>query len=164
MTLTEKVAYLKGLMEGLNIDTDKPEGKVLKSIADILEDMAVSVSDLEDSMEDVEEYVDELDDDLADVEDIVYDDEDDEDDEDDDEYEDDDEDDDEDSDFVEVECPYCGETVYFDPADVDPENIICPSCNQSFSCICDECDGMCEDCDACESCEDLKKLDGEDDE
>lgn len=159
MTVTEKVAYLKGLMEGLSIDTEKPEGKILKAMADILDDLSVSVSDLEEDMDDIKEYVDELDDDLTEVEDIVYDDAEEDDDSD---FEDED-DEDEGGDFVEVECPYCGETVYFDPEDVDPENIVCPSCNQGFSCICDECDGACEDCDACEDCEELKKLD-EDDE
>lgn len=154
MTLTEKVAYLKGLMEGLNVGGETAEGKVLKMMADILDDMAKSVADLESNMDDVQEYLDELDDDLADVEDVVFDNEDD---FDDDEEEDDEDDDDE---FIEVECPYCGETVYFDDS-VDPDNVICPACNQAFSCICDECDGGCEDCD---SCDDLKKLDGEDDE
>lgn len=153
MTLTEKVAYLKGLMEGLSIDESKPENKILVKMADILDDMAKSVADLEDEMSDAQEYLDELDDDLADVEDVVYDDVDDED----------DDDEDDDGEFVEVECPYCGETVYFDDS-IDPEHIVCPSCNQEFSCICDECDGDCEDCDACDACEDLKKLDGEDDE
>ena len=160
MTLTEKVAYLKGLMEGLNMNKDTAEGKVLCAMADILEDMSTSVVDLEDSMAEAQGYLDELDDDLADVEDIVYDDEDD-----DDYYDDDDDDEDfiDDDDFIEVECPYCGETVYFDDS-VDPDDIVCPACNESFSCICDECDGGCDDCDACESCEDLKALDGEDDE
>ena len=169
MTLTEKVAYLKGLMEGLNVGKDTAEGKVLCAMADILDDLATSVVDLEDSMAEAQGYLDELDDDLADVEDIIYEDEDE------DDYYDDDEDDDEDyideDDFIEVECPYCGETVYFDDS-VDPDDIICPASNESFSCICDECDGdccdcdedCCEDCDACDSCEDLKALDGEDDE
>ena len=76
MTLTEKVAYLKGLMEGLNINKDTAEGKVLCAMADILEDMSTSVVDLEDSMAEVQGYLDELDDDLADVEDILYEDED----------------------------------------------------------------------------------------
>ena len=75
MTLTEKVAYLKGLMEGLNINGDSAEGKVLKAMADILDDMSKSVADLEEQMSDAQEYLDELDDDLADVEDVVWDDE-----------------------------------------------------------------------------------------
>ena len=119
MTLTEKVAYLKGLMEGLNINKDTAEGKVLCAMADILEDMSTSVVDLEDSMAEVQGYLDELDDDLADVEDIIYEDEDE------DDYYDDEEDDEDfidDDDFIEVECPYCGETVYFDDS-VDPDDL-----------------------------------------
>lgn len=156
MTVTEKVAYLKGLMEGLNVSSETAEGKVLKAMADILEDMSQSIVDLEDTMGDAQEYLEELDDDLADVEDIVYDDEDEEE-----AYLDDEDYDDEDvydeDDFIEVECPNCSETIYFDDT-VDPENIVCPACGEAFSCICDECDGGCEDCEACEE---LKQLDGE---
>ncbi|MBO5648630.1 MAG: hypothetical protein J6S76_01805, partial [Clostridia bacterium] len=60
MTLTEKVAYLKGLMEGLNINKETAEGKVLLAMADILEDLTTSVVDLEDSMADAQGYLDEL--------------------------------------------------------------------------------------------------------
>lgn len=155
MTLTEKAAYLKGLMEGLSLDETKPETKVLTAMADLLSDIAATCADLENDVNDAKDYLDELDDDLADVEDIVYDDEE----EYDEEYDDEDyEDEDDDEMFVEVECPYCSETVYFDET-VDPENIICPACNRSFSCICDECDGDCEECDS--DCADLAALDGD---
>ena len=58
MTLTEQVAYLKGLMEGLNIGKDTAAGKVLCALADILEDLSTSVVDLEDSMADAQGYLD----------------------------------------------------------------------------------------------------------
>ena len=146
MTISEKTAYLKGLMEGLSFDKDTPEGKILSCMADILSDLALSVSDAEDDIEAIKEYAEEIDDDLTDLEDYVFD-EDDEDEYGEDYDEDPDEDEEDEEDFVEVECPNCGETVFFNPEDIDPENIICPSCNESFSCICDECDG---DCDSCE--------------
>ena len=41
MTVTEKVAYLKGLAEGMAIDENSKEGKLLKAITDVLADLAV---------------------------------------------------------------------------------------------------------------------------
>ncbi|MBQ6058446.1 MAG: hypothetical protein IJL39_00080, partial [Clostridia bacterium] len=72
MNLTEKVAYLKGLLDGLNPDADSKEGKLFAAIVDVLEDMALSVSDLEDEVVEVENAVDEIDEDLADVEELLY--------------------------------------------------------------------------------------------
>ena len=46
MEITEKVAYLKGLMEGMKIDTESNEGKILAAMADILEDIGLELEDL----------------------------------------------------------------------------------------------------------------------
>ena len=46
MEITEKVAYLKGLMEGLTLDETKPEGKLLKAVVETLDEMANDLSDL----------------------------------------------------------------------------------------------------------------------
>lgn len=137
MTLTEKVAHLKGLMEGLDINDSTKEGKVLKYIADILEDMALSVCDLEDETETLNQYIEEIDEDLGMLEDDFYDDDDcdcdccD--------CDDDDcdcdcccDDDDDICEFYEVTCPSCGEPVYIDDS-IDPSRVICPSCNAEFS-------------------------------
>ena len=43
MEITEKVAYLKGLMEGMKIDTESNEGKILAAMADILEDIGLEL-------------------------------------------------------------------------------------------------------------------------
>ena len=127
MTLTEKVAHLKGLMEGLDINDSTKEGKVLKYIADILEDMALSVCDLEDETDTLNQYIEEIDEDLGMLEDDFYED-----------YDDDDCDcdcccdDDDICEFYEVTCPSCGEPVYIDDS-IDPSRVICPSCNAEFS-------------------------------
>lgn len=73
MNLTEKVAYLKGLMDGMEIDLETKEGKLFAAIADVLEDLALSVSDLDDEMTELSSAVDEIDEDLAEVEEIVFD-------------------------------------------------------------------------------------------
>lgn len=121
MTISEKVAYLKGLAEGLAIDTEKSkEGKLIGVIIDILEEVGLSIEDLEQVTDDLGEELDAVSDDLADVEDDLYGDEDDED------YDDEDE-------FFQVECPNCGETLEIDEAVLDAGVIQCPSCQQKFA-------------------------------
>ena len=39
MTLSEKSAYLKGLMEGLKLNTESNEGKMIAAIVDLLGDV-----------------------------------------------------------------------------------------------------------------------------
>ncbi len=72
MTITEKVAYLKGLAEGLKINDDKPEGKLLLAMIDVLDDMALTVDDLDNEIAEIVEIVDEIDQDLGDVEGEIY--------------------------------------------------------------------------------------------
>ena len=86
MTISEKVAYLKGLAEGLAIDTEKSkEGKLISVMIGILEEIGMSIEDLEENAVALGEEIDALSDDLSDVEDVVFEEEDDEDDEDDEE-------------------------------------------------------------------------------
>ena len=99
--LRERVAYLKGLADGMKLDTSTNEGKLLRAILEVLDDMALAVDDIEEAQELLSEQVDEIDDDLADIENLLYG----VDEEDEEEYYD-DEDDDE---AVELECPHCGE-------------------------------------------------------
>ncbi len=73
MNITEKTAYLKGLMAGLNIDESKPEGKLLVAIVETLDEMANEIADLGDVAEYLEDYIDEVDHDLGDLETEYYD-------------------------------------------------------------------------------------------
>lgn len=72
MTITEKAAYLKGLLEGMNIDENKPESKLFKAIVDCIEEVAITVADLDDSVDTLNAYVEEIDQDLGDVEEYVF--------------------------------------------------------------------------------------------
>ena len=72
MTITEKVAYLKGLAEGLALDEAKPEAKIIKAMLDVLDDIALTVSDLEDGMDLISEQLDAVDEDLDELEGFVY--------------------------------------------------------------------------------------------
>jgi hypothetical protein len=73
MNITEKTAYLKGLLAGLNIDESKPEGKLLSAIVETLDEMANEIADLGDVAEYLEDYIDEVDHDLGDLETEYYD-------------------------------------------------------------------------------------------
>ena len=120
MTITEKVAYIKGLLEGLALDESKPETKVIKAIVDALDDIALTAADTEQRVETLEGYCDELDDDLAVLEDEFYGDVD-------------EDDEDADDDVICVECPNCGEEVCLDDS-MDFSKIKCPACGEEFSC------------------------------
>ena len=123
MTLTEKTAYLKGLMEGLNTDD-----KVIAAIADILSDMAAEIADLKNDVDELSEVVDVIDEDLGEVEKDLY-----EIDEDDDERYGDEDDDDElcdDEELYEVTCPTCGDTICLNAAMIEDGSINCPNCNE----------------------------------
>jgi ribosomal protein S27E len=125
MTISEKVAYLKGLAEGLNIDTDKSkEGKLITVMIDILDEIAMSIEDLEENSLALGEEIDVLSDDLADVEDIVFDDEDEDEDEEDEEF---------DDDWFEVECPSCDEVLVVDEDALEEGYIKCPNCGTEYS-------------------------------
>ena len=124
MTVTEKAAYLKGLVEMAHFDADTDEVKIIKAMVDAIDEMALTIADLEDEVAALTEVVDEIDEDLGDVEECIYDD-----------YCDDDDcccDDDDDSDYFEVECPACGETICLDESVLDEESIQCPACGETL--------------------------------
>ena len=124
MTTAEKVAYLKGLTEGLGIDPQQKEGKILTTILDILEDLAIDQEDLASDIAELDEGLDAVSDDLEDVETILFGDE-----EDDDEEA---EDWDGETAFYECECPACGETVTFDEDVLAKGSIECPACGETL--------------------------------
>ena len=123
MTISEKVAYLKGLAEGLDLDTEKSkEGKLISVMIGILEEMAMSIEDLEENDLDLGEEIDVLSDDLADVEAVVFD-----------EDFDEDEDEDWEDECFEVTCPNCEEPLVIDDEVLAEGMIQCPNCQQKFS-------------------------------
>ncbi len=123
MTISEKVAYLKGLAEGLDLDVEKSkEGKLISVMIGILEEVALSIEDLEENALALGEEIDALSDDLSDVESVVFD-----------EDEDDMEDDEEEEDFFEVECPTCEEPLVIDEEALAEGIIVCPNCDSKFS-------------------------------
>ena len=114
MGVSEKVAYLKGLMEGLKIDADSDNGKMFQAIIDVLDEVALEIEDLTDEVMEVGDGLDVVSDDLADIEEMVYDDE--------------DEDDDEDEPVYMTTCPECEEEIYFDEDYLEDGVVVCPNC------------------------------------
>ena len=70
--IEKKVAYLKGLAEGLALDENKPETKIINAMLDVLDELAMSVTDLEDAMDIFSEQLDAVDEDLDELENFVY--------------------------------------------------------------------------------------------
>ena len=68
MEISEKVAYLKGLAEGMELDTEKKEGKLLAAIIDVLEDIALELEDIQDEQAELADGLDAVSDDLEDGE------------------------------------------------------------------------------------------------
>lgn len=124
MTLTEKVAYLKGLAEGLCLDDSKGEVRLIKGIIKVLDEMSISIMSVEESAKALSEQVDAVDEDLDALEAAVYGDDADEDSDGDDA--------DEDEDVYEVECPACGEVIYLDESVLDEGHIDCPNCGENL--------------------------------
>lgn len=125
MTVTERVAYLKGLFEGLDIDAEKNVGKVLKGMLDTMEALAVSVTDLEqqnaellDELDDVYEELSAIEEDFLESgneiesdNDVIL---------------------DSDETLYQVICPTCGEVIYLDQDLLDEGSITCTACGEEL--------------------------------
>lgn len=128
--LTDRVAYLKGLADGMKLTEDTNESKLLLKMLDVLEALAEETDNVSRQQEEISDFLENIDDDLSELEDYVYDEEDgcgcghhhghDED------------DDDEDA-LIEYECSHCGFKAQLDMSDFDyDEEFLCPRCNQPF--------------------------------
>ena len=156
MTITEKTAYLKGLLEGMEIDQSTKEGKLFAAIIEALDDIALSVADLDDevgaindemdmmeesldaideALDDVEDALDAIDEDLDDMDDELeelYEILDLEEDEDDEDYEDEEEDELEDEDLYQLVCPTCEEEIIVDEDVLAKGSMKCPACGEDL--------------------------------
>ena len=134
MELSNKAAYLQGLVDGLGVDESTKEGKIIKAMSALLAEMAEALEGMDEDLSRAYDQINDLSDELEDLEADLYEDEDD---EDDDEDEDDDADDANDDDiasepFYEVACPNCGETVYVSEDDLDAGEANCAHCGVTF--------------------------------
>ncbi|MCL2579821.1 MAG: hypothetical protein FWE32_07280 [Oscillospiraceae bacterium] len=121
--MMEKVAYLKGLAEGLGIDNTTKEGKVLGAMIDLLDDMALAITDVGEGFVMMGEELDAIQEEVDDIIEDLYSEE--------------DEDDccchqDFDGELYEVACPSCGDIVYVDEDMLDQGEIACPGCGEDL--------------------------------
>ncbi|MGE5473590.1 MAG: CD1247 N-terminal domain-containing protein [Ignavibacteriales bacterium] len=128
--LKEKVAYLKGMANGLNLEDGKDQSKIVNAIIDVLDIFAEEFTRLEELHNNMQEQVNIIDEDLGTLEDEIYEEED---------YE---------EDLIEAVCPHCEETVTFFEDEINEDDEVeCPKCHKTFE-IEWECD---EDC-GCGEC------------
>ena len=136
MTNTERAAYIRGLMNGLELNPEDKTTKVLNAMMDLLDEMALSLSEVETTVDEMADQLDEVDEDLYYLEQDFYDE---------------DEDDDEDEEYYEVTCPTCKETICISEDVLLKGGIQCPNCGESLEFDFDdlECD-----CDCCSDSDD----------
>ena len=139
MTINEKSAYLKGLMDGMKLATESDEGKMIAAIVDLLGDITKKVTDIETTTIAISDELDEIEEDLDAIEDYILEDEEDEEDDDFDWEDDEDEEydeegfdfGDEDTTIYEVECA-CGNIINFDEDTLEAGSIICDNCGETL--------------------------------
>lgn len=115
MNLTEKAAYIKGLMEGFELEADKKETRILNEMLELLTNMATDIEDMGEEVSDLYEVVDEIDEDLGYVEEELY-----------------GGDDYDDDDVYECECPNCHEMMPLTADVLLSGEIVCPHCNEKL--------------------------------
>ena len=138
MTTTERVAYMKGLMEGMKLDAASDTGKLFTLVVEILDDLSKDVADLQDYAEELTEQVDAVDEDLNSLE-MDF-------------YEEWDEDDAEccdccecgDEEYYDVTCPNCGENFEVDE-DTLLDGVECPACGEHLEFDFDEDDEVADE-------------------
>ena len=133
MNIAEKVAYIQGLADGMEIDFATKEGKILNAVLDVLGDIADKLDEIEENAYDIGDELDALSDDLADVEDVIFGE---------DEDDDDDDFDDDECDccchghgheaMFTVTCPACGEEITVDESIFETGEMPCPNCGETL--------------------------------
>ena len=127
MTISEKVAYIQGLYDGLGLDGEKSgEARILSEMLDVLREVGLQLDGMDAAMDQFDEELDTLENTVSELEEAVFDDED----EDDADFED---CDDTDEDFFEIPCPSCGEDLIVDDEALAAGVVDCPACGGKFA-------------------------------
>ncbi|NLO22137.1 MAG: AraC family transcriptional regulator [Syntrophomonadaceae bacterium] len=111
--ISEKVSYLQGLYEGLNVSETGSHGKILSGLLQVMEEMAETVENMQQEMHNMEEYLEDLDEEIMDLEEKIWgahaw-----------------------DEDILDIKCHNCGEQLFVDTGFLDDDvlEITCPNCN-----------------------------------
>ena len=143
MDIIEKAAYLRGLCDGLDINADTKEGKLLLAMVDVIDELAASVADLEEITDDISGELDEIAEELLELDGAF------------DECDCDCGDGDCNCDdfHYEVICPTCGDSIMVDEDILALGSISCPACGEDLEFDIDECECDCDEGCGCH-CED----------
>ena len=144
MDIIERAAYLRGLCDGLDIDAETKEGKLLLAIVDVIDELAASVADLEDITDEMSDELDEVAEELLELEGAF-----DDCDCDCDDCDDCDDDCDCDDFHYEVVCPTCGDSIMVDEDILALGTISCPGCGEELEFDLDDLDDECEEGCSC---------------
>lgn len=117
MTVIERVVYLKGLIEGMELHTDKKEGRLWTAVLAVMEELAESVTGLQQQNAAFSEDLDDLYAELSAVEDEVLGEEN--------EF-------DSDDSLYQVICPTCDEVIYMDDEMLEKGSTVCPVCGEEL--------------------------------
>ena len=118
MTISEKVAYIRGLYDGLGLDVEKSgEARILSEVLDVLRQIGGQMDGAAASMDRLFDELDDLRDSVADLENAVFD----------------GDDADTDEDFFEIPCPTCGEDLTVDDEALAAGVVDCPHCGGRFA-------------------------------
>ncbi|MCL1831607.1 MAG: hypothetical protein FWG45_01695 [Oscillospiraceae bacterium] len=121
MTISEKVAYISGMAEGMKIDDSTNEGKLALALLDVLKDVAEELDMIDETLDDMADVVSELEEQLEELEEEIYGDMD--------GYDgfgfgDDD--------LYEITCRECDNTVSVDMSMLDNGSVNCPNCGEKI--------------------------------
>jgi len=134
--LTNKASYLKGLADGMKLDTEKNEGKLISEIIGFLSEISEKIELLDDEQGFIADKLDEMEEVIDIIGESVYG----------------DDDCDCDDDFY-ITCEKCGEQFEVTDDDLEEGLMYCPGCGHEiefdFDCDCD-CGCDCEDDCDCE--------------
>ena len=130
MSAREKIAYLKGLIDGQNLADSPQKAGFYAALVDALESLATAAVEHDEVHVELNDYLEQLDEDVAELEDTVdalLDDDFNDDGEDYEDFEGDEEE------FDSVCCPHCSKDFFYEPAAYDEdEELLCPHCGKSF--------------------------------
>lgn len=128
MNLSERAAYIRGLAEGLDLESEKKEVRVINEMLNLLSEMATVIGENETDLDILYDAVEQIDEDLEFLEDEVY--------------------GTGDSifgeDIYEITCPNCGDIVRLDEEMLLSNDVECPGCGEKIEIELDACD-----CDCC---------------
>ncbi|MCL2071198.1 MAG: hypothetical protein FWH07_03075 [Oscillospiraceae bacterium] len=119
MKISEKVAYIMGLAEGMKIDGETNEGKITFAMLDVLKDIAEELEAVDETLDEMAEIVGDIEEQVEELEEELYGGD----------YDDYDFDGDE---LYEITCRNCDNSVAVDMSMLDDGAINCPNCGEKI--------------------------------